>query len=119
MSATPQQNAIHDLVVGEEPLTIEKFAGKDDPDAADVLAMTEQLGVRMVDLKFTDVPGTWQHMTLSISGLDEDAFSDGLASAPPCFGGFQKLAGPLLLLRRHPPPERFPPFSPPPPLPLF
>ena len=77
MSATEQQTAIHDLVVGDEPLTIEKFAGKSDPGAADVLAMAEQLGVHMVDLKFTDVPGTWQHMTLSISALEEDAFSDG------------------------------------------
>ena len=47
---TPQESAIHDLVAGEEPLTIEKFAGKDDPGAADVLAMADKLGVRMVDL---------------------------------------------------------------------
>ena len=98
MSATPQQTAIHDLVVGDEPLTIEKFAGKSDPSAADVLAMAEQLGVRMVDLKFTDVPGTWQHMTLSLSGLDEDAFSDGLGFDGSSIRGFQQIAESDMLL---------------------
>jgi len=98
MSATPQQTAIHSLVAGDEPLTIEKFAGKSDPNAADVLAMAEQLGVRMVDLKFTDVPGTWQHMTLSISGLDEDAFSDGLGFDGSSIRGFQQIAESDMLL---------------------
>jgi glutamine synthetase len=110
MSATPQQNAIHDLVVGEEPLTIEKFAGKDDPDAADVLAMTEQLGVRMVDLKFTDVPGTWQHMTLSISGLDEDAFSDGLGFDGSSIRGFQQISESDMLLLPDPATAKVDPF---------
>jgi glutamine synthetase len=110
MSATPQQNAIHDLVVGEEPLTIEKCAGKDDPDAADVLAMTEQLGVRMVDLKFTDVPGTWQHMTLSISGLDEDAFSDGLGFDGSSIRGFQQISESDMLLLPDPATAKVDPF---------
>jgi glutamine synthetase len=110
MSATPQQNAIHDLVVGEEPLTIEKFAGKDNPDAADVLAMTEQLGVRMVDLKFTDVPGTWQHMTLSISGLDEDAFSDGLGFDGSSIRGFQQISESDMLLMPDTTTARVDPF---------
>jgi glutamine synthetase len=98
MSATPQQNVIHSLVVGDEPLTIEKFAGKRDTNAADALAMAERLGVRMVDLKFTDVPGTWQHMTLSISALDEDAFTDGLGFDGSSIRGFQQIAESDMLL---------------------
>src|ERR1700736_6856465 len=92
MSATPQQTAIRDLVAGDEPLTIEEFAGKSDPNATDVLAMADKLGVRMVDLKFTDVPGTWQHMTLSINALEEDAFSDGLGFDGSSIRGFQQIA---------------------------
>ncbi|HTZ62632.1 MAG TPA: type I glutamate--ammonia ligase [Solirubrobacteraceae bacterium] len=98
MSATPQQTAIRDLVSGDEPLTIEKFAGKSDAGAADVLAMAEKLGVKMVDLKFTDVPGTWQHMTLSISALEEDAFSDGLGFDGSSIRGFQQIAESDMLL---------------------
>ncbi len=62
---TPRQTAIRELVTGDEPLTIQGFAGGHEVGAADVLKMAESLGVRMVDLKFTDVPGTWQHMTLA------------------------------------------------------
>src|SRR5438132_7231397 len=98
MSATPEQTAIHDLVAGDEPLTIEKFADKADAGAADALAMAERLGVRMVDLKFTDVPGTWQHMTLSVSGLDEDAFSDGLGFDGSSIRGFQQISESDMLL---------------------
>ncbi len=98
MSATPQQTAIRDLVAGDEPLTIEKFAGKSDAGAADALAMAEKLGVKMVNLKFTDVPGTWQHMTLSISALEEDAFSDGLGFDGSSIRGFQQIAESDMLL---------------------
>src|SRR5438046_10629486 len=91
MSATAEQTAIRDLVCGDEPLTIERFADKTDAQASDVLAMADKLGVRMVDLKFTDVPGTWQHMTLSISGLDDDAFSDGLGLDGSSIRGFQEI----------------------------
>src|SRR5580700_9427766 len=98
MPATPEQTAIHDLVAGDVPLTIEKAAGKSDAQAADVLDMTDKLGVKMVDLKFTDVPGTWQHMTLSISALEEDAFSDGLGFDGSSIRGFQQISESDMLL---------------------
>ena len=107
---TPQQSAIHELVAGDEPLTIEKFAGKDDPGAADVLGMADKLGVRMVDLKFTDVPGTWQHMTLSIGALEEDAFSDGLGFDGSSIRGFQQIAESDMLLMPDPATAKIDPF---------
>ncbi len=110
MSATPEQTAIRDLVSGDEPLTIEQFAGKGDPAASDVLAMAEKLGVRMVDLKFTDVPGTWQHMTLSIKALDEDAFSDGLGFDGSSIRGFQQIAESDMLLMPDPSSAMIDPF---------
>src|SRR5205807_319119 len=110
MSATSEQTAIHDLVAGDEPLTIEKFADKADAGAADVLQMSEKLGVRMVDLKFTDVPGTWQHMTLSISGLDEDSFSDGLGFDGSSIRGFQQISESDMLLMPDPVTAKIDPF---------
>ncbi|HEX4563328.1 MAG TPA: glutamine synthetase beta-grasp domain-containing protein, partial [Solirubrobacteraceae bacterium] len=98
MSATAEMTAIRDLVDGDDPLTIEQFAGKSDPAASDVLAMCEKLGVRMVDLKFTDVPGTWQHMTLSTKAFDEGAFSDGLGFDGSSIRGFQQIAESDMLL---------------------
>ena len=32
----------------------------------------------MVDLKFTDLLGTWQHVSLPLTAFDEDAFEEGL-----------------------------------------
>ena len=52
----------------------------------------------MVDLKFTDVPGTWQHMTLSVSALEEDAFSDGLGFDGSSIRGFQQISESDMLL---------------------
>ncbi len=98
MPATEQLTAIQDLVLGDEPLTIEQFAGKPDANAADVLKMAEKLGVRMVDLKFTDVPGTWQHMTLSVSALEEESFSEGLGFDGSSIRGFQQIAESDMLL---------------------
>src|SRR6476659_7492481 len=98
MSATVEQTAIRDLVCGDEPLTIERFADKTDAQASDVLAMADKLGVRMVDLKFTDVPGTWQHMSLSINALGEDAFSDGLGFDGSSIRGFEEIAQSDMLL---------------------
>jgi glutamine synthetase len=98
MSATPRQSAIRELVAGTEPLTIAKLSGGGDPGAAHVLKMAEQLGVRMVDFKFTDVPGTWQHMALSIRCLDEDAFSDGLGFDGSSIRGFQQISESDMLL---------------------
>ena len=98
MTATPRQSAIRELVAGTEPLTIAKLARGGEPDATDVLKMAEQLGVRMVDFKFTDVPGTWQHMALSISCLDADAFSDGLGFDGSSIRGFQQISESDMLL---------------------
>jgi len=98
MSVTPQQTAIRDLVTGDEPLTIEQHAGNSDPSAAAVLGMCDALGVRMIDLKFTDVPGTWQHMTLSVNALEEDAFSDGLGFDGSSIRGFQQISESDMLL---------------------
>src|SRR5207244_11842877 len=69
-----------------------------DASAADVLAMVDKLGARMIDMKFTDVPGTWQHMTLSASALEEDAFSDGLGFDGSSIRGFQEISESDMLL---------------------
>ncbi|MFN7824026.1 MAG: type I glutamate--ammonia ligase [Pseudobdellovibrionaceae bacterium] len=35
-------------------------------------------GAKMVDLKFCDLMGTWQHFTISMGGLDKTLFEEGL-----------------------------------------
>jgi glutamine synthetase len=74
------------------PLTVREFVGSKEATAADVLALAQEHGVRMVDFKFTDLPGTWQHVGLSINALDVDAFSDGLGFDGSSIRGFQEIA---------------------------
>src|SRR5216117_162210 len=42
------------------------------------LEMAKKAGAKMVDIKFVDTFGTWQHFTIPISELAEDSFSEGL-----------------------------------------
>jgi glutamine synthetase len=73
-------------------LTIDRFVS-DGAEAVpkDVFAMVQQHGVRMVDFKFTDLPGTWQHLGVSVRQLDEDSFSEGLGYDGSSIRGFQEI----------------------------
>lgn len=77
---------------GTEPLTVQRFANQHEVEPKHVLAMAREQGVRMVDLKFTDVPGTWQHTSLSIQALDEAAFAEGLGFDGSSIRGFQEIS---------------------------
>src|ERR1043166_2552764 len=43
-----------------------------------VLEMAKKERAKMVDVKFVDTFGTWQHFSLPIGEIDESSFSDGL-----------------------------------------
>jgi len=44
----------------------------------EVLEYAKKNGVQMVDFKFCDLPGTWQHFTTPVGELEESVFEDGL-----------------------------------------
>ena len=58
---------------------------------AEVLDFAAERGVEMVDLKFVDLPGTWQHMTLPIGALDAGDFETGLGFDGSSIRGFQEI----------------------------
>jgi len=74
------------------PLTATEYADSTQPSPRDALAMAAVHGVRMVDFKFTDLPGTWQHITLSIHALDESSFEAGLGFDGSSIRGFQEIS---------------------------
>src|SRR5438128_1165519 len=51
-------------------------SGRATPKGA--LELARKQGAKMVDLKFVDTFGTWQHFSLPIGELNEEAFSEGL-----------------------------------------
>ena len=45
--------------------------------------------VKFVDVKFTDIPGTWQHFTVPIQELSLNALQEGLGFDGSSIRGFQ------------------------------
>jgi glutamine synthetase len=58
---------------------------------ADVLAAIKKHDVKMVDLRFVDLPGVWQHFSVPPSALDADSFSDGVGFDGSSIRGFQEI----------------------------
>ncbi len=46
-------------------------------DPKSVLNFANDEGVKFVDLRFTDLPGSWQHISFPISQLTEESFMEG------------------------------------------
>jgi len=44
----------------------------------DVLKLVQDQNIQMIDLKFIDTLGTWQHLTVYHNQIDESSFSDGV-----------------------------------------
>ena len=70
--------------------------------ASEVLEFAAERGVEMVDLKFVDLPGTWQHMTLPLAALDASDFRSGLGFDGSSIRGFQEIHESDMLLMPDP-----------------
>lgn len=46
--------------------------------AQDVLNWIKEKNIQLVDLKFIDMPGIWQHLTVYQDQIDESSFTDGV-----------------------------------------
>src|SRR6266404_5010788 len=46
-------------------------------DAKTVLEFAKKNGAKLLDLRFTDLPGLWQHVSYPINQLTEDSFEEG------------------------------------------
>lgn len=69
----------------------------------DVRQMIEKFGVQMIDMKFTDVFGQWQHFSLPVSQFDEHAFfEEGLGFDGSSIRGFQSIEASDMILKADP-----------------
>jgi glutamine synthetase len=57
----------------------------------DVLKILKDDKVEMVDLRFTDLPGLWQHFSVPPSALELDSFTDGIGFDGSSIRGFQEI----------------------------
>ncbi|NIR31478.1 MAG: type I glutamate--ammonia ligase [Gammaproteobacteria bacterium] len=75
------------------------------------LAYTEQHKVEMVDLKFCDVPGLWQHFSIPVSAFAEDIFEQGIGFDGSSIRGFQSIHESDMLLVPDPDSAFLDPFT--------
>ena len=64
----------------------------------DVMALIKEKGIQAVDIRFVDLPGLWQHFTLSTREFSEDAFEEGLGFDGSSIRGFQEIQESDMLL---------------------
>jgi len=84
------------------------MAGKSPKD---VLTFIRENDVKFVDVKFTDLPGTWQHFTIPAVIFDESVFEEGLPFDGSSVRGFTSIDKSDMLLRLDPDTIVLDPFS--------
>ena len=60
----------------------------------DVLRQIKDEGIELIDLKFADLHGKWQHLTVASDLIEESSFSEGLAFDGP--GPSNNLSGEIV-----------------------
>src|SRR5438874_7001664 len=68
----------------------------------EVLDRAKAEGVEVVDVRFVDLPGTWQHFSLPLGELEVDSFKDGLGFDGSSIRGFQSIDESDMLLMPAP-----------------
>ncbi len=58
---------------------------------SEVVALAKENNVKVVDLKFMDLPGMWQHFSIMVDELSEDLFTEGIGFDGSSIRGFQAI----------------------------
>jgi glutamine synthetase len=57
----------------------------------DLFKFIRDRNVQVIDLRFTDLPGVWQHFSVPPRAVDEDALEEGIGFDGSSIRGFQKI----------------------------
>ncbi len=68
----------------------------------DAVKFAKDQGVKIVDVKFVDMPGTWQHFSIPVEEFSEDIFTEGLGFDGSSIRGFQQIHESDMLLLPDP-----------------
>ncbi len=77
----------------------------------DVLDLVKKNKVEIVDFKFVDVPGLWQHFSIPAAELTADLFEDGIGFDGSSIRGFQSINESDMLLIPDPDSAMMDPFT--------
>ncbi len=65
---------------------------------SDVMALIKDQGIQAIDLRFIDLPGLWQHFTISAKEFEADVFEEGAGFDGSSIRGFQAIQESDMLL---------------------
>lgn len=68
----------------------------------EVVRKAREAGTQVVDVRFTDLPGTWQHFSIPVRELREGMFTEGLGFDGSSIRGFQAINESDMLLMPDP-----------------
>ena len=57
----------------------------------ELLQFVSDEGIKMVDLRFVDLPGLWQHFSISANEVEEEMFEEGVGFDGSSIRGFQEI----------------------------
>jgi glutamine synthetase len=76
----------------------------------EVLAFAKENGAKMLDMRFIDLPGVWQHFSVPINQLEEGNFEDGYGFDGSSIRGWQPINASDMLIIPDPATARMDPF---------
>jgi glutamine synthetase len=68
----------------------------------ELIEMGARNNAKVFDLKFVDLPGLWQHMTLTRGQFDEKIFTEGIGFDGSSIRGFQEIQESDMILKPDP-----------------
>ena len=77
----------------------------------EVLTLCREKGIVAIDLRFADLPGSWQHTTIPVSQLNEDVFESGLGFDGSSIRGWQTINESDMLIVPQPETAFIDPFT--------
>ncbi len=76
----------------------------------DVLAFAKEKGAKVVDIRFLDFPGVWQHFTVPMCEFDQSSFEDGFGFDGSSIRGWQPINASDMLVIPDPTTAKMDPF---------
>ncbi|PYE17645.1 L-glutamine synthetase [Paraburkholderia silvatlantica] len=77
-----------------------RVARPDNPQQ--VIELLREHKIQIVDLKFTDLPGLWQHFSITLPEVHEGLFANGIGFDGSSIRGFQEIQESDMLLKPDP-----------------
>lgn len=79
-------------------------------NAKEALKFAAEKGARMVDLKFCDMVGIWQHLTIPLHQLEEDSFENGFGFDGSSIRGWRGIEESDMIIKPDPATAMMDPF---------